>query len=144
MRVYHEDTDGGGIVYYANYLKFMERARTEYLREMGVEQTDLLEQHRCLMVVKNVTVNYIRPAVFNDRLLVTCEPASVKRASFVVRQQVIRVTAGSNQHEDREVVQGTSDTVLVDGQVMLATLAADTLTATRIPAPVLSVLQPSG
>ncbi len=139
--MYHEDTDGGGIVYYANYLKFMERARTEYLRELGFEQTDLLEQHRCLIVVKHVEVDYIRPAVFNDQLLVTCELTSVQRASFCVRQQVIRVDKPPEQHNNEESGSCLPDVLLVEGHVRLATLAADTMAASRIPQPLLNVIR---
>ncbi|MEJ1469461.1 MAG: YbgC/FadM family acyl-CoA thioesterase, partial [Candidatus Sedimenticola sp. (ex Thyasira tokunagai)] len=70
VRVYYEDTDSGGVVYYANYLKFMERARTEWLRQLGFEQDELLEKEGILFAVRRVAVDYLRPARFNDELLV--------------------------------------------------------------------------
>ncbi len=71
VRVYYEDTDSGGVVYYANYLKFMERARTEWLRDHGFEQTELLRDHSVIFVVRSVQIEYLRPAKFDDLLTVT-------------------------------------------------------------------------
>ena len=70
VRVYYEDTDSGGVVYYANYLKFMERARTEWLRARGFEQDVLLGEHRLMFAVRSLSVDYHRPARFNDLLAV--------------------------------------------------------------------------
>ena len=70
VRVYYEDTDAAGVVYYANYLKFMERARTEWLRALGVEQTTLRDELGVVFVVRHVTVDYLKPARFNDALQV--------------------------------------------------------------------------
>ena len=70
VRVYYEDTDGGGVVYHANYLKFMERARTEWLRSLGFEQTELKSQMRIMFVVRALTLQYLRPANFDDALMV--------------------------------------------------------------------------
>lgn len=70
IRVYYEDTDSGGVVYYANYLKFMERARTEYLRSLGVEQDHLRCEQGLIFIVHSVAVDYLRPARFNDALQV--------------------------------------------------------------------------
>ncbi len=67
VRIYYEDTDSGGVVYYANYLKFMERARTEWLRALGFEQDQLLEQEGVIFAVRSVTVDYNAPARFNDQ-----------------------------------------------------------------------------
>lgn len=88
VRVYYEDTDAGGIVYYANYLKFLERARTEWLREIGIEQQSLLEQS-IGFVVKRVEMDNIAPARFNDLLLVNSELIELKRASMVFKQTII-------------------------------------------------------
>jgi acyl-CoA thioester hydrolase len=70
VRIYHEDTDGGGVVYHANYLKFMERARTEWLRGLGFEQTELKSEFGVLFVVRELSIQYRRPACFNDALTV--------------------------------------------------------------------------
>ena len=71
VRVYYEDTDAGGVVYYANYLKFMERARTEWLRDLGFEQPELVRDYSVIFVVRAVQIEYLRPAMFNDLLAVT-------------------------------------------------------------------------
>ena len=88
MRVYYEDTDSGGVVYYANYLKFMERARTEWLRELGFEQTQLLDEHHVIFVVREVGIEYLRPARFNDLLDVTVSLAEAGRSQIVLKQTV--------------------------------------------------------
>jgi acyl-CoA thioester hydrolase len=90
VRVYYEDTDSGGVVYYANYLKFMERARTEYLRSFGFEQDALAEQENVLFAVHRSEADYLKPARFNDLLTVTADIAEQKRASLTFRQEVLR------------------------------------------------------
>ena len=86
-RVYYEDTDAGGIVYYANYLKFCERARTEWLRGINMSQSQMLEQHMGF-VIKNIKGNYVSSAKLDDLLTITCIPTKVKHASLVIYQQV--------------------------------------------------------
>ncbi|MGQ4276375.1 tol-pal system-associated acyl-CoA thioesterase [Pseudidiomarina sp. E22-M8] len=88
IRVYYEDTDAGGIVYYANYLKFLERARTEWLRSLGIEQDTWL-QHRLGFVVRQVQMDLLRPAKFNDELRVTVVVERLRRASVEFSQQVL-------------------------------------------------------
>ena len=88
VRVYYEDTDAGGIVYYANYLKFLERARTEWLRSLGIEQDTWLA-HRIGFVVRNVQMDLLAPARFNDELTVTVVVERLGRASVVFSQQVL-------------------------------------------------------
>ena len=90
VRVYYEDTDAGGVVFYANYLKFYERARTEMLRAMGYEQDDLIENAGIIFVVRSVKVDYLRPAKFNELLQVSAEVAVVKPASLVFEQVITR------------------------------------------------------
>ena len=87
VRVYYEDTDSGGVVYYANYLKFFERARTEFLRSLGFEQDRLREGEGVLFAVRSIQVDYRRPARFNDLLSVTCRVTELKRASVDFFQQ---------------------------------------------------------
>ena len=82
IRVYYEDTDAGGIVYNANYIKYIERARTEWLRSFGVEQDILLERN-VAFVVKHIDIDFRRPAKFNELLKVTCEPTKFGGASIV-------------------------------------------------------------
>ncbi len=91
IRVYYEDTDAGGIVFYANYLKFFERARTEWLRAAGVNQQVLVEQHGVIFVVKNTAVDYHAPAKLDDELNVTVLVRRLGRASVEFRQEAWRV-----------------------------------------------------
>ena len=93
VRVYYEDTDSGGVVYYANYLKFMERARTEWLRAHGFEQDVLLRDQRVLFAVRSLSVDYHRPARFNDRLEIISRVAATGGASLTFAQTIQRVDA---------------------------------------------------
>lgn len=119
LRVYYEDTDCGGVVYYANYLKFMERARTEWLRAFGFEQDRLRSDHGVLFAVRSAQVEYLRPALFNDALEVTVRAVEQGRASLTVDQDVRRV--------------GPAPEVLCTGRIRLACLAAESLRPSPIP-----------
>lgn len=88
VRVYYEDTDAGGIVYNANYLKFLERARTEWLRMLGIEQDTLLEQD-IAFVVRHIDIQFRQAARFNQQLQVSCEIAELKRASIIFKQKIV-------------------------------------------------------
>lgn len=90
VRVYWEDTDAGGIVYYANYLKFMERARTEWLRSVGVDQSRLAAEAGLIFIIVAVDIEYRRPARLDDELIVTCEVEAEGRASFAFTQEIHR------------------------------------------------------
>jgi acyl-CoA thioester hydrolase len=90
VRVYYEDTDSGGVVYYANYLKFMERARTEWLRSFGFEQDQLLAREGIIFAVRSVELGYHQPARFNDALQVSASLVAKGRASLTFRQEVRR------------------------------------------------------
>ncbi len=116
-RVYFEDTDAGGIVYYVNYLKFMERARTERLRSLGFAQSQLAEDG-LLFVVHSVSARYLAPAKLDDQLLVSAEVIELNRASLRFRQQVRRVA---------------DDAVLCEGQFLVACVRADNLKPRAIP-----------
>jgi acyl-CoA thioester hydrolase len=120
-RVYWEDTDGGGVVYYANYLKFMERARTEWLRSLGHSQQELAEQHGFVFAVVEVKVNYRKPARLDDELLVSCVPVPEGRASLRFRQVVTR----SNGADDV--------TTLADGEVRVACVDSATFRPRGLP-----------
>jgi len=108
VRVYYEDTDHGGVVYYANYLKFMERARTEWLRKLGFEQDRLIAEEKIIFAVRSVELKYHRPAHFNDSLQVSAQVIKYGLASIDFSQQVRR-----------------SDEVLCEGVVRLATLDSE-------------------
>ena len=91
VRVYYEDTDAGGIVYYANYLKFAERARTEYIRALGFRQQDDLEKEEKFgFVVRHCEIDYLAPAVLDDELVVSCQVTEVGGASAVMHQEITR------------------------------------------------------
>ena len=90
VRVYYEDTDLGGVVYYANYLRFMERARTEWLRALGFEQTALARDHGIVFVVSSLAIDYLKPAAFNDELTVTVELETIGAAQIKLKQTVAR------------------------------------------------------
>ncbi len=88
VRVYYEDTDAGGVVYHANYLKFMERARTEWLRHLGFEQDRLMEAEGVIFAVRQLSLDYLKPARFNDRLEVKVILLDSRGASLSLRQTV--------------------------------------------------------
>ena len=91
IRVYYEDTDAGGVVYYANYLKFAERARTEFLRYLGFgNQQEILEKDRFAFMVRHVEADYRAPAVLDDLLTVSCQTIEQKGASATLLQQIKR------------------------------------------------------
>ena len=90
VRVYYEDTDAEGVVYYANYLKFYERTRTEWLRSLGISQEILKNKHNIIFVVKNVSIDYRRPALLDDELTVTAEVAQLKGASMLFEHTVLK------------------------------------------------------
>ena len=125
-RVYWEDTDGGGIVYYANYLRFLERARTEWLRSLGYSQRVLAEDPGIVFAVVNLNIEYRRPAKLDDELLITCEPKVEGAASIVFAQRIYR-SAGGTQVID----EGPS--LLVEASARVACLDARTLRPKRLP-----------
>ena len=120
VRVYYEDTDAQGVVYYANYYRFMERARTEWLRSLGVDQHDLLHRERKMFVVVEMNTRFIMPAEFNDELIVTAGLANKTRATFDIEQNIFR--------------NGIDGDLLVSGQCKAAFLDADSKKPLRVPA----------
>jgi acyl-CoA thioester hydrolase len=115
-RVYWEDTDAGGVVYYANYLKFMERCRTEWLRALGVDQYRLRLDRHLQFVVVNVVVDYLRPAVLNDEILVTAALERLGGATISFKQTIMR-----------------GDLQLIDASTRVACLDSGTLKPRAIP-----------
>jgi acyl-CoA thioester hydrolase len=90
IRVYYEDTDAGGVVFYANYLRFFERARTEMLRHFGFEQDVLRDQENLLFVVRSVAVDYLKPARFNEQIAVSAKVVEYKKTSLTFEQNITR------------------------------------------------------
>ena len=89
-KVYYEDTDSGGVVYYANYLKFIERARTNLIQELGFSLKSLSEQYDCHFVVKNIKCNYIQSAKLEDELIIQTKFIDIKKASFELEQNIYK------------------------------------------------------
>ncbi|MDP2262049.1 MAG: YbgC/FadM family acyl-CoA thioesterase [Hydrogenophaga sp.] len=151
VRVYWEDTDAGGIVFYANYLKFFERARTEWLRSLGLEQQKLREQLGGMFVVTDTQVRYQRPARLDDLLLVTAELAEAGRASLTIRQSASLQPACATSAlapAERAEGSGTPQVVvqpalLCEGSIRIGWVDAATLRPQRIPAHLLDALHPS-
>jgi len=125
VRVYWEDTDAGGIVFYANYLKFFERARTEWLRAAGVEQHALREATGVIFVVAETSLRYLAPARLDDLLTVTVEPQPAGRASLVVRQRALR-----------------GDALLCEGEIRIGCVRAHDLKPQRLPDTVVAAIAP--
>nr|MDP9178981.1 tol-pal system-associated acyl-CoA thioesterase [Gemmatimonadota bacterium] len=111
VRVYWEDTDAGGVVYYANYLRFLERARSEWLRSIGIDQAVLLRDERLQFVVVEVNIRYHRPALFDDALAVSVQIEELRGASVVFVQEIRRGMADGE--------------LLVSASVRAACLASD-------------------
>jgi acyl-CoA thioester hydrolase len=116
IRIYWEDTDAGGVVYYANYLKFMERCRTEWLRSLGIDQYRLRLERQLQFAVVNVAVDFLRPAVLNDEIIVTAELARLSGATISFKQTIMR---GEMQ--------------LIDASTRVACLDSGTLKPRAIP-----------
>ena len=112
VRVYYEDTDAGGVVYHANYLKFMERARTEWLRGKGFEQDALREEQGLIFVVRSVEVTYRQPAYFNEMLDVSVEISKIGPRTIVFEQNIIRPEQADRLAE--RLVQGKVVVVCID------------------------------
>ena len=123
VRVYYQDTDAGGVVFHAQYLAFMERARTEFLNERGFDLSRFAKESRVLFMVHGITVRYHRPAMLNELLCVTAEVGSTGPASVMFRQRVER---GSE--------------LLVEAEVRLALVDRDRLRPVRMPEPLKRLL----
>lgn len=115
VRVYYEDTDAGGVVYYANYLKFFERGRTEFLRDLGFEQDTLLQQN-IVFAVRKATVDFKQAARFNELLKVHSQIEQLKKVSVVFKQRIYR-----------------DEQLICQAEIVVACLQADTFRPVAIP-----------
>jgi len=88
IKVYYEDTDSGGVVYYSNYLKFLERARTEFINSIGLSNKKLLEEYKTLIIVKTCNIEYLKPAKLEDKLHIYSSIESFNKASFIMNQHI--------------------------------------------------------
>ncbi len=116
MRIYWEDTDAGGVVYYANYLKFMERCRTDWLRALGIDQHRLRRERGVQFAVVSMTVDFLGPAMLDDEIVVTAELLRLGGATIVFKQTVLR-----------------GDIQLIDASIRIACLDSGTLKPRAIP-----------
>jgi acyl-CoA thioester hydrolase len=115
-RVYFEDTDSGGVVYHANYLKFMERARTEWLRSLGLNQIKLKQEDKVMFVVRKIDIQYKIPARFNDELLIQTDCVKTTDYSIILKQNILR---------DRQII--------TEGKVEIVCINSDLFKPVRIP-----------
>ena len=90
LKIYYEDTDAGGVVYYANYLKFLERARSEAIYEMGFSNTELKKEFGVLIIVKSCNIDYKKPAIFEDKLSIISTIKEITKTSFIMEQNINR------------------------------------------------------
>ncbi len=125
VRVYYEDTDAGGVVYHSQYLNFMERARSEWLRALGFEQDELADQEQVVFVVRRIEVDFRRPARFNDALLVTVDLVEQRSASLILAQRIRQESDGK---------------VLIQGRVQMACVNARRFRPTPIPERMLRII----
>ena len=116
IRIYFEDTDSGGVVYHSNYLKFMERARTEWLRSIGIDQRHLKQDHQIMFVVHRIDIQYKFPARFNDDLIVKSELKDIGSSKIEFRQMIYR-----------------NDEMLIDASVDIACIDSEKFKPVRIP-----------
>ncbi len=128
VRVYYEDTDAGGVVYYANYLKYLERARTEWLRTFGFEQDQLRAEYNIVFAVRSVDIQYKKPARFNEQLDVLIEHAILRPASIAMQQSVMKNYTGENE-------------LIVSANVNIVCLHGDQFSPQPIPQPVFKELE---
>ena len=124
VRVYWEDTDAGGIVFYANYLKFFERARTEWLRALGHSQQEMVDTTGCMFVVQETTVRYIRPARLDDVLTITVDVRERGRASLRIAQQA-----------------WCGERLLAEGDIRIGCVERATMKPHRIPGPIFEAIE---
>ena len=123
VRIYWEDTDAGGVVFYANYLKFFERARTEWLRALGIAQQPLRAEQGLMFVVTDTSVRYLQPARLDDQLTVTVALAEAARVTLTLAQSALR-----------------GATLLADSRITLACVEADSFRPRRLPIGILDAL----
>ncbi len=124
VRVYYEDADAGGVVYHSNYLNFMERARTEWLRHVGFEQNTLIEKKEILFAVRKINIDYNKPAVFNDLLNIKTCIIEHRKASFIFEQ----------------VIFNQEDETICKAEIKIACLDSKTMKPKPIPETILSEL----
>lgn len=138
VRVYYEDTDSGGVVYHTNYLKYMERARTEWLRSFGIEQDDLLGRQGIIFAVHSIVLDFLRPGRFNELLYVSVHVAQRRRASLTFAQEIMRLSTGKAGQMQIDNASEENRTVVCSGHIRVACLDAASMRPRQIPDNVLT------
>ena len=139
IRIYWEDTDAGGIVFYANYLKFFERARTEWLRSLGVGQHSLREDTGGMFVVTHTSMRYARPARLDDELIVTAQLTEKRPASLTIAQQALLIPGACTNNTSDPATDSAQ--LLCEGSILIGWVNASTLRPARIPSHILDLLK---
>ena len=124
VRIYYEDTDAGGVVYYANYLKYLERCRTEWLRQLGHDQSELMRDPGIAFVVRRIELEYLKPARLDEQLSVHLELERIARSQLFFRQRICRANPDAPDGGD----------ILVTGQIQLVCVNAAQMKIASIPA----------
>lgn len=127
-RIYYEDTDSGGVVYHANYLKYMERARTEWLRNLGFEQDQMINELQTIFAVRSAHIEYLKPARFNDLLQVTASIKECKRSFFIFFQQIYK-----------KLKNGQTE-LLIEGTIKVVAINTKNFKPRKIPEPLMESL----
>ncbi|MEE9444219.1 MAG: tol-pal system-associated acyl-CoA thioesterase [Cocleimonas sp.] len=135
IRVYYEDTDAGGVVYHSNYINFFERARTEWLRQLGYELDELAQNEQLIFVVRALSCDYLRPAKFNDELFVSAEIIELGKTSIQFEQKVMRPATGAMKGSENGCE------VLAKGIVTVVSVHATKFRPIRLPKQVLETIK---
>lgn len=128
VRVYYEDTDAGGVVYHSQYLNFLERARTEWLRSLGYQQDDIRTEFGVVFAVRNLEIEYIKPAFFNKELNVTVDKIKLRPASIIFHQSIFKSISKETE-------------LIVTAVVKVACVHVEKQAASAIPEPIYKVIK---
>jgi len=134
VRVYYEDTDAGGVVYHSNYINFFERARTEWLRQLGYELDELVKNEQMVFVVRAITCEYLRPAIFNDELFVSAEIKEMGKTSIQFEQKVMRASKDVDKSNDAYIT-------LAEGVVTVVSVDSNKFRPKRLPKDLFNVIK---
>ncbi len=134
VRVYYEDTDAGGVVYHSNYINFFERARTEWLRQLGYEMDELVRDEQMVFVVRALSCEYLRPAIFNDELFVSAEIIEMGNTSITFEQKAMRVSKETDRTEDSHIT-------LAKGIVTVVSVDSNKFRPKRLPKHLLETIK---
>jgi len=135
VRVYYEDTDAGGVVYHSNYINFFERARTEWLRQLGYELDELVRDEQLIFVVRAVSCEYLRPAIFNDELFVSAEIIELGKTSIRFEQKVMRANPEATKNAENKCE------ILAKGIVTVVSVHATKFRPIRLPKQIMETIK---